>query len=170
MAVSRWPRRPGEDNNGGVFERPGLVRIVSSWFRGRRPTAEAPARDPSGLDPVDLADIDQRLAAVHRDAAHDRDLRLAVLLHRLVDKGVPLRVVEPVPSLRTARMRFADGTAVLVRGDVRGDVAVLAGWMRDGSIVPTACSTRGDGTHLVLRSRCHAHPVSVRVTGMDQPD
>jgi hypothetical protein len=67
-------------------------------------------------------------------------------------------------------MRFADGTAVLVRGEVRGDVAVLAGWMRDGSIVPTACSTRADGTHLVLQSPSHALPMSVRVTGMDQPD
>ena len=71
-------------------------------------------------------------------------------LQPLVARKVPVRGVEPVPELRTVRVRFADGTAVVVRGEVAGDAGVLASVLRDHTVLPSACSTDAAGTRLVF--------------------
>jgi hypothetical protein len=106
---------------------------------------------------------------VEADHARDRDAHVAVRLQPLVDRRVPARVVEAVPALHAARIRFADGTAVFVESSVPGDVAVLASWVRGRSVLPAACSTSTRGTHLLFKSPTRARDVCVRVTGVDQP-
>jgi hypothetical protein len=147
------------------------VRPISAWRRRRSRRVGAPdlSPEPGGLAPADLAELDARLAAVEADHAHDRDAHVAVRLQPLVDRRVPARVVEAVPDLHAARIRFADGTAVFVEGSAPGDVAVLASWVRGRSVPPAACSTSARGTHLLFRSSTRAPDLCVRVTGIDQP-
>jgi hypothetical protein len=126
--------------------------------------------DDAGIAPGDRDDLGARFAAIEADLARDRDLRLAYRLRPLVERGTPVRVVEAVPALGAARIRFADGTAVLVHGDGPGDLGVLASWVRCGSVLPCACALDGNGTHLVLRSPGRHRQLGVRVAGLDQPE
>jgi hypothetical protein len=148
------------------------VRPISAWSRRRRHRrggpSDAPVEPPS-LAPADLAELEARLAAVEANHARDRDAHVAVRLRPLVDRRVPARVVEAVPALHVARIRFADGTAVFVQGSTPGDVAVLATWIRARSVPAAACSTDAGGTHLLFRSSTRAPDVCLRVTGVDQP-
>ena len=52
---------------------------------------------------------------------------------------------------RVARLRFADGTTVLVKAAVPGELGALAVIMRRGSLTPAAFTTdRDGGAHLLL--------------------
>jgi hypothetical protein len=124
----------------------------------------------SGIDPHDLAELEQRFAAVSDEQARHRDARLVVQLQRVIERRVPVRRIEAVPSLSAPRIRFADGTAVLVHGEHAGDVGVLASWVHHHSVVASACSADAAGTHLVLAAYGRHRTMSVLVTGLDQPD
>jgi hypothetical protein len=150
------------------------VRPITSWraFRRRGRPAGAAAGAARGLDagtPEDLAELDARLAAVLADLGHEHDVHVAIRLQPLVDRRVPARAVEAVPELNSARIRFADGTAVLVQGSAPGDVGVLACWIRGRSVLPRACATTNEGTHLIFASPSRPRELCVRVTGVDQP-
>jgi hypothetical protein len=141
------------------------------WLSGRRRRGVRPDRaDRLGVAPDDAADLAGRLAAVEADEGEDRDRRLARRLDVVVTRRVPVRVVEAVPTRGAARVRFADGTAVFVRGVIPGDVGVLASWVAEGSVLPQRCSTEADGTHLDLASPSGRRTLSIVVTGYDQPD
>ena len=72
---------------------------------------------------------------------------------------------------RAARLRFADGTTVVVKSVVPGDVAVLALAMRHGSVRPAACTTDLDGSTQLLFTWLGGHrELALRVVGLDQPD
>ena len=72
---------------------------------------------------------------------------------------------------RTARLRFADGTTVLVKVDVPGELGTLAVIMRRGSLKPAALKTDFDGSARLLLSCSDEHRgVSLHVVGLDQPD
>lgn len=124
----------------------------------------------SALDPRDLADVAARFDAVESDVARRRGELLASRLRPLIDKRVPVRMVEPVPQLGTLRIRFADGTAVMGRGDAAGDAGVLAKLIRERSVWPGSCSTDERGTHLVFAWSGSRKRLSVLVSGLDQPD
>ena len=94
---------------------------------------------------------------------------VALQLSTLVDRGVPVRAVEVAPGLQAIRLRFADGTAVLVRGWVPGDAGLLARWVRACSVVPVACSVRARGTQLEFSVEGQPNRLALRVTGLDQP-
>ena len=125
---------------------------------------------PPELDPLDVADIEARWEAFDADEHRRRDELLVSRLRPLVDRRVPVRVVEPVPGLQSVRIRFADGTAVMGRGDAAGDAGVLASLIRDQSVWPGSCSTDSTGTHLVFDWSGGRRHVSMLVTGLDQPD
>jgi hypothetical protein len=148
----------------------GLVVGLLGTALGRLRRAGPTGSEESQIDPADTADIDARFAAVDADQVPRRDLRLALRLHPLVERRVPARGVAAGPGRRGARVRFADGTTVLVRGADPGDVGVLASWVRERSVLPASCSTEVDGTHLVFASPRGRRTVSVIVTGFDQPD
>jgi hypothetical protein len=141
------------------------------WFRGRRRRAERPDRGaPLGHASDEIAELEERFAAVESEEARDRDRRLARRLDALVARQVPVRVVEAVPAAGAARLRFADGTAVFARGAVAGDVGLLASWVNDGSVSPARCSTGAGGTSLEFASPVRRRSVSIIVTGFDQPE
>jgi hypothetical protein len=110
------------------------------------------------------------LAALDTDTLH-LALRLSWRLRPLVQRSVPPRAIEAAPAPRAARLRFADGTTVVVKSAVRGDLAILAVAMRHGSVNTAACATGSDGsTHLLFTWPGGRRELSLRVVGLDQPD
>ncbi len=91
-------------------------------------------------------------------------------LRPLVARRVPVRCIEVVPQLRTTRVRFADGTAVVVRGEAAGDAGVLASVVRQHRVLPADYRTDDAGTHLVFDWFDGRRHMSLLVTGLDQPD
>ena len=72
---------------------------------------------------------------------------------------------------RAARLRFADGTTVLVKVAVPGELVTLAVIMRRGSLKPATLTTDHDGSaHLLLTCPGEDRGVSLHVVGLDQPD
>jgi hypothetical protein len=125
---------------------------------------------PGGVAPAEAAEIEAMFASVDADR-HALALRLSLKLGPLVQRGVPPRVLEAAPVAKAARLRFADGTTVVVKGTSPGDLAVLAMAMQHGSLRPTACRPSPDGgAQLQLRSPDGQHRLSIRVVGLDQPD
>jgi len=146
----------------------GIGRLLS--LARRRYHTEAALPSPrSAVDPAAAAEIEAVLASVEADA-HDFAVRLSSRLYPLVRRGVPPRVIERAPVPRVARLRFADGTTVLVKLAVPGDLGAIVEIMRR-SVTPSACRTAPDGsTHLVFRLSSGHRVVSLRVVGLDQPD
>lgn len=138
-------------------------------MRRRRPRAPSHHLVVEGVAPDDVAEVGSRLAAVAAEEARDHDARLVRRLRPLVDRRVPLRGVEALLEMRASRLRFADGTAVVVRGDAAGDVGVLAMWVRSASVPVAAWSSDADGVRLVFAPPRGRRRVSVVVTGLDQP-
>jgi hypothetical protein len=97
--------------------------------------------------------------------------RLALRLQPLVCHGVPPRCIEAAPVPRAARLRFADGTTVIVKGVAPGDIGELALALSLGPVRLAACEHRPDGsTYLVLKRARRSRELSLRVLGFDQPD
>lgn len=139
----------------------------SPWSFGRR--FGRVAVQVSGLDPADASEIEAMLNAV--STAGDFPLRLLHRINPLIQRCVPPRAIEAAPVPRAARLRFADGTSIVVKSAVPGDVGVLALAMRHGSVKPAACTTGPDGcTRLVFTWPGNHRELSLRVVGLDQPD
>ena len=136
--------------------------------RAPEPTTPGDAVLEQLIDPGDVAELEARWHAL--DADHRRlNEVLVARLRPLVDRRVPVRVVEPVPARQVVRIRFADGTTVVGRGEVAGDAGVLASLARQQSVWPGSLTTDASGAHVVFSwsgGRC----VTVLVTGLDQPD
>ena len=99
---------------------------------------------PGGVAPAEAAEIEAMFASVDADGSA-LALRLSLKLGPLVQRGVPPRVLEAAPVAKAARLRFADGTTVVVKSTSPGDLAVLAMAMQHGSLRPAACRTGPDG-------------------------
>jgi hypothetical protein len=143
-----------------------MVVVLRRRARGRRP---APLDEPA-LDPVDIADLAARFERIDAERAAHHGVLLEIHLRPLVDRRVPVRCVEAVPELHTTRVRFADGTAVVVRGETAGDAGVLASVVRQHRVLPADYSTDAAGTHLVFDWSGGRRQMSLLVTGLDQPD
>lgn len=144
--------------------------MASRRLLGRHSDRERGPLDLSGVDPVEASEIEAMLSAVSTGVG-DLALRLSWRLNPLVQRCVPARVIEAGPVPFAARLRFADGTAVVVKSAVPGDVGVLAVAMRRGSVKPAACRTDADGaTRLVFTWPGRHRDLSLRVVGLDQPD
>jgi hypothetical protein len=145
---------------------------MSAWWISHRQRSRASTRagDESELAVDDVAELEGMFAAVeaeHRSAWADCAVSL---LHPLIDRRVPVRAVEAVTGLRAARVRFADGTVVLARGRVPGDLGVLARWVSCGTVVPVMCSRREGDCQLDFGIDGRRSHLSVRVAGFDQPE
>ena len=140
------------------------------WSRRQHPAPAPPSTEPEGFADGDLAELDGAFAAAEAEEARRRDARLAVLIAPLVARRVPARIIEAVPGLHAARIRFADGTAVLVRGRTPGDVGVLACWVRDRRVVPVSCSPTSSGMELAFSVGDRPCPFVLQLPGLDQPD
>jgi hypothetical protein len=138
-----------------------LARTV---WRGTRPPAP-----PRAMGRDDEEDLDARFAAIAAECLDEQGQLIAARVATVVRRGVPVRWVEPVAGLRSSRLHFADGTSVLARGEVPGDVAVLARAIGRSRVAPSSCRRAADGVHLHFAWGAH-HGVDVVVTGLDQPD
>lgn len=155
-----------------------IVLVVAlGWWAVRRarrpptPVAAPPVLDgESVVDPADLADLDARFGGVELLDAGRREALLEARLRPVVQRRVPVRTIEPVPGLHISRLRFADGTAVVVRGFAPGDVGILASVLRRHSVLPGAFSTDARGTHVDFDWSGGRRTISLLVTGLDQPD
>jgi hypothetical protein len=150
-----------------------LVAGLVVWaLVGRRATAGGRASESElpGVDPRDLADIGERFGDIDAEHAASRDAVLLAHLRPLVTRRVPVRCIEAVPDLHTVRVRFADGTAVVGRGEVAGDAGILASVLRDHAVLASACSTDAAGTRLVLDWSGGRGHIAMRVAGLDQPE
>jgi hypothetical protein len=146
-----------------------LGLVVWAVVSRRAPEAASEPELP-GVDPQEVADIDARLGDIDNEHRVSRDAVLLAHLQPLVTRKVPVRCVEPVPDLHIVRVRFADGTAVVVRGEVAGDAGIVASVLRDHAVLPSACSSDASGTRLVLDWSGGRNHVAMRVAGLDQPD
>ena len=166
-------RTPGPYKNDGVALSTGRIHgLVRLWPRAYRQTSTGSSFPglSAGAEPTEVEEVGSILAAVDTDR-RDFSVRLASRLHPLVRRGVPPRVIERAPVRRAARLRFADGTTVLVKAAVPGEFGTLAVVMRRGSLKPVAFTTdRDGGAHLLLSCPGDQHRVSVHVVGLDQPD
>ncbi len=144
----------------------GLWSLARHSVRPRSPVLAL----PGGTGGAEAAEIEAMFAAVDADR-HTLALWLSRKLFPLVERGVPPRVIEAAPVPRAARLRFADGTTVVVKGTSPGDLAVLAMAMRHGSVRPAACRTDPKGsTQLLFSWPDGRRRLSLRVVGLDQPD
>jgi enoyl-CoA hydratase/carnithine racemase len=148
------------------------LTIGGLWSLARRPgRARAEQAVPGApIDARQAQEIDALL-----DALDPADFRVAIRLSwrlcPLVERGVPPRRVQAAPVPRAARLLFADGTTVVVKGGQPGDLGVLAVAMRRGSVTTAACVTDFEGTtHLVFTWPGRRQGLSLRVIGLDQPD
>jgi hypothetical protein len=124
---------------------------------------EAPALPEAG-------EIEAVLAAADTDR-REFARRLSSRLEPLVRRGVPPRAIEAAPVPRAARLRFADGTTVLVKVALPGELGTLVLTMRQGSLKPAGWTTDPDGSaHLLLSLPAEHRPLSLHVVGLDQPD
>ena len=160
--------------NGAVALRAGRAAQAIGGLRsltGRSSRARSSLLATSeGINPVEAAEIDAMLGVVDANQL-DLALRLSWRLRTLVQRSVPPRVIGAAPVPRAARLGFADGTTVLVKSAVPGDLGVLAVAMWRGSVNAAACTADPDGsTYLLFTWPGGHHGLSLQVVGLDQPD
>ena len=97
--------------------------------------------------------------------------RMIYTLDRLCKRGTPLRGVEAFNDDGVVRIRFADGTTLLVRGDGAGALsAVAVAVMRSQPVLLTSAQEKESGVFAALRWPGAAHPATIRIIGRDQPE
>jgi hypothetical protein len=147
-----------------------LAAAVAWGLRARRRAARRRASFEPQIHPADLADLSDRFAGVDAEHAARQAQLLERHLRPLVRRRVPVRCVECIPEQHTNRVRFADGTAVNVRGESPGDAGVLAALVLRHAVLPATYRTDARGTHLVFDWSDGRRHMSVLVTGLGQPD
>lgn len=155
------------------------LRLLTSWWpltsRRRRAAVTFPAVTGDRLDPAETASIAATLESIGLAHADAQNRRLTMLVGQLIDRQVPVRLIEVIPGHAEARVRFADGTTVRARGTAEGDLGLLAAVIRDGSVTPMKCTTDVHGVHIVFDRSARQviggpRRLSIRVIGIDQPD
>ncbi|MHA6511826.1 hypothetical protein [Tessaracoccus sp. Z1128] len=119
----------------------------------------------------DLFDRDLSAALDATAAEHSAALatHLFAALSRVKNRGTPLRGAESFGSDGAVRLRFADGTTVLARGDGRGGLGFAAVAVLRGAAVLLSDVRRGpEGVRAVLTWE-RRHRVEIEVLGGDQP-
>lgn len=122
-------------------------------------------------DPLDHL-VDDELAAAFEAAAAEHRAALFHTLIELLDRvrlrGAPVRGVGRFRG-QAARLRFADGTAVLATGGARGDLAMVAmAVARQRPVLLTDVFDAGSDVHAVLQ--WDDHRAEIIVLGRDQPE
>ena len=122
----------------------------------------------AGFDPSDLAELDAAFAAVEAERLRGQLIQAAPVLRQLVSRQVPARAVEAAPERRAVRVRFADGTQLLVKGTTPGDAGVLARWVRDRTVLLVTWLEAEGQARLTFASPHRRGRLGFVVTGIDQ--
>lgn len=149
----------------GIAGALGLRRRAGTGFVA----AALPRADVGGDDLTDLADLDAAFDRVCAAHAHEMGILLGARLTQLVDRQVPVRAIRQAPGERTVRVCFADGTVLLARGHVPGDLGKLAWALHAHSVQLAGYSRDERGTNLDFRWRPD-HRLAALAVGLDQPD
>lgn len=121
-----------------------------------------------GLFDDELSAVLEATAAEH-SASFAR--RMAYTLDHLHRRGTPVRGVEAYNDDGVVRIRFADGTTILVRGDGAGALSHAAvAVVRSQAVLLTGVRETASGVVAALRWPGAAHPVTIHVIGHDQPE
>lgn len=145
-----------------------LVGVAPRLIKTRRSRASAPDNDHLGLDEADaaeLAELSRRFDAEYAAAG------VQVMLNRMgevVRRNVPVRAVAPGPVKGLARIRFADGTTLQVRGRHAGDLGQLAVTTITQRVLVSAY--RPEHNSVVVDLDWRRGRVSVVAVGLDQAD
>jgi hypothetical protein len=144
--------------------------IAAGWRREARQRLGDRGDSDERVLCADVADIEARLRRVECEAAPLRDAMIESRLVPLVLRRVPLNAVEAVPELRAVRMRFADGTAFVARGETAGDAGVLAATLRlqHHSMCPARWHKDERGTHVVFDWAGGRRHVAMILVGLEQ--
>ncbi|MFT4295381.1 MAG: hypothetical protein QM582_08205 [Micropruina sp.] len=151
-----------------------LVAVTVLMLRRPKRPASAGGYDhrvPGNSLGLDEADAEE-LRELERQIEQEFGVaRVQVLMHRLtnvVRRNVPLRAVRPGPARGLARICFADGTTVQVRGRQVGDLGYLAAtaitrtvWVSD---------FHAEQSNVVVDLDWDRGRVSVVAVGLDQAD
>ncbi|MCC2593876.1 hypothetical protein LKO27_10715 [Tessaracoccus sp. OS52] len=129
-------------------------------------------REHKPNDPFEGLFDDELSAALEAAAAEHRDAftrHLLASLDRVRLRRTPLRGAEPFGTDGTVRLRFADGTTILARGDGAGGIGIAAVAMLRG--VPVLLThLHDDGTCVrAVLGWAKRHHTEIRVMGGDQP-
>lgn len=150
------------------------VLISSTVIFFRRPSA--PIDDGDRFAPpasLNLAESDAaELIEVERRVEQEFGLApVQILLNRLgnvVHRSVPLRAVRPGPARGLARICFADGTTLQVRGRQAGDLGYLAVTALNQKV--WVSDFHAEHSNVVLDLNWSRGRVSVLAVGLDQAD
>ena len=151
------------------------VLLASTVIFFRRPSASKADRDAyfAPPAPLNLAESDAaELIEVERRVEQEFGLApVQILLNRLsnvVRRNVPLRAVRPGPARGLARICFADGTTLQVRGRQAGDLGYLAVTALNQKV--WVSDFHAEHSNVVLDLDWSRGRVSVLAVGLDQAD
>lgn len=142
--------------------------VIGRRERRHRRRREATTGDDGGLSQADVVDIEAGFARADAESASVRGAMIESRLLPLLARGVPLQLVDVVPELHAARLRFADGTAFGGRGETSGDAGVLAATLWRHRVCPARCHSDELGTHVEFDGGRGRRPVSIILTGLEQ--
>lgn len=164
LGAIRWRRQGGAA--GLASGRPAVIAGAPEAVA--RPVPSADGTVGPGTVADDLDDLDAAFDRVLEAHSRELGILLGARLQRLVDRRVPVRAIRDAPGTPAARVCFADGTIVLARGVVPGDLVRVAWGIHASSVRLHAFSRADATTRLDLRWRDGA--VAMVALGLDQPD
>lgn len=147
-----------------------IACTVVFFHRPVKPHADTDrfAPPPLNLDETDAAEL------LELERRVEQEFGLApvqILLNRLgnvVRRSVPLRAVRPGPARGLARICFADGTTLQVRGRQAGDLGYLAVTALNQKV--WVSDFHAEHSNVVLDLDWSRGRVSVLAVGLDQAD
>lgn len=114
-------------------------------------------------------DLNGRLSAAEAEHRAGVASHLVADLVRVRNRGTPLRGAERFGSDGAVRLRFADGTSVLARGDGKGGLGFAAvAVLRGSAVLLTDVHSDGVGVRAVL-AWDRRHRLEIEIIGGDQP-
>jgi hypothetical protein len=146
-----------------------VVAVVVARVRARRPGSSAADLD-GAMHPDERAQLEEALAAVHREHAEPVRRLITSRVVVLKNRGVPLRAVRGAEEPPIARLLFANGTVLRARPRRAGDWAplVVAVAGRRHTVVVESYWVGEDDVGIVLTGPGVRQ--SATVVGLDDPD
>jgi hypothetical protein len=147
-----------------------VVAVVVARVRAGRSGSSAGDLD-TAMDPDERAQLEEALAAVHREHGEPVRRLIASRVVVLKSRGVPLRAVRGADEPPIARLLFANGTVLRARPRRAGEWAplVVAVTARHHTVVIESFTVGEDDVGIVLSGPGGLRQ-SATVVGLDDPD